>query len=117
MTSVLSLFYLLSRVRHVALGCHHPCSPGDEISFLYLGLTRSKTGNTSCGASRFVLLCAARSAQEPASRTSRGPVFRVRSPEGSNFLGTLVPYALRRFLAINSSRSDFRYFTSFPIFT
>jgi len=52
MTSVLSLFYLLVyRVRHVTQGCHHPCSPGNEISFLYLGLTRSKTGNTSCGAS------------------------------------------------------------------
>jgi hypothetical protein len=32
-------------------------------------------------------------------------------------LGLLFLYALRRFLAINSSRSILRYFTSFPIFT
>src|SRR4029434_8912611 len=58
-----------------------------------------------------LLFCAARSAQEPVCRTGHRPIFRVRSPEGSDFLGTWAPYALRRFLAINSSRSAFRYFT------
>lgn len=72
-------------MRHVALGCHHPCSPGDEITFVYLGLTRSKTGNTGCGASHCFVL---RSQVCPRAGQSNesSPCFQSAVPGGTEVI-------------------------------